>query len=165
MKTVEPMQRIISYLGTTFEVNIIDWISVEKAIDTKQLSQMARIEINTLAGAILELGASELLSVFHLDEKNSENEKKIISDYLATILVESLAHHRSRVKEQVKELVATSIKVWSKEFRIIIHLLLLFDDDKSTELMKTLTAPLADYAVRCIHKGFKEKQKIALVDD
>jgi len=161
MKTVEPMQRIVSYLGTTFGIDITNWSSVEKAIDTNQLSKIARVEVNTLAGAILELGTSELLLVFHSREENPETEKKVISDYLATIIEEDLAHHRSRVKEQVKELVATSIKVWSKEFRMVIHLLLLFDGDKPTGLLKSLTKPLADYAVRCIHKGFKERQKVA----
>ena len=162
MKTVEPMQRIISYLGTTFGVDVINWPSVEKAIETKQLAHMARVEVNTLAGAILELGISELVPVFHSLEENPESEKKIISDYLATILEEELAHHRGRVKEQVKELVSTSIKVWSKEFRIILHLLLLFDEDKTTGLMRSLDVPLADYAVRCLHKGFKERQRAAL---
>jgi len=158
MKTVKPMQRIISYLGTTFEVDAIDWLSVEKAINTKQLAHMARVEVNTLAGSILELGSSDLIPVFHSREENPESEKKIISDYLATILEEDLAHHRGRVKEQVKELVSSSIKVWSKEFRIVIHLLLLFDEEKTTGLMKSLTNPLADYAVRCLHKGFRERQ-------
>ena len=80
---------------------ITHWPSVEKAIDTNQLSKIARVEVNTLAGAILELGTSELLLVFHSREDNPETEKKVISDYLATIIEEDLAHHRSRVKEQV----------------------------------------------------------------
>ena len=158
------MQRIITYLGTTFDVNIVDWSSVEKAIDINQLSHIARAEVNTLAGAILELGTSELIPVFHSREENPESEKKIISDYLATVLEEDLAHHRGRVKEQMKVLVATSIKVWSKEFRILLHLLLLFDEQETGGLTKSLTNPLADYVVRCIHKGFKERQKIVSVD-
>ena len=165
MNTVKPMQRIISYLGTIGQINIVDWPSVEKAIDNNQLSELGRVEINTLAGAVLELGTSELTPVFHSAKENPESEKKILSDYLATILEEELAHHRSRVKEQVKEIVASSIKVWTKEFRTIIHLLLLFDEDKTTSLPKTLTNPLADYAVRCMHKGFREKQKVATADD
>ena len=99
------------------------------------------------------------MPIFHFGRESSENEKKIISDYLATLLEDELAHHKIRVREQVKELLSTSVRVWSKEFRIILHLLLLFDYAKQGELIRSLINPLADYVVRCLHKGFMEIQK------
>jgi hypothetical protein len=134
---------------------------VESAINAEQMSLLERVEVNTLAGAVLELATSELIPVFHSAGENPESEKKILSDYLATILEEGFEHHHNRAREQTKELVSSSIKVWTKEFRIIIHLLLLLDVNKTTSLAKTLIAPLADYAVRCLYDGFKNRKKVA----
>ena len=160
MVTVEAMQRIISYLGLTFGVDVTDWFAVERAIDSNSLAHMARVEMNTLAGSILELTNSELIPIFHEKEESPESEKKIISDFLATLLEEELAYYKPDVKRQLKELIPTSVNVWTKEFRILLHLLVLFDEETSKTLRSNLTMPLADYAVRCLYKGFKEKQSM-----
>lgn len=161
---IEELNNIIMTLSSEIGVN---FYNLEES-----LSERSNIDIldnnifNILSGLIINLTSSyrktsiKVLRENTASNSNLQSELVIITKYLSTLLVPDLFSENTQCREQATRVMLDTIPLWTREFSSIMHLIIIFDYERSKTMYRNLAYPLSELALNLLHSHFKKEDSL-----